>query len=167
MFPRTGSYGTGLVFLPVNEEEAEFCIKVLNRYTEAEGLKLICWRDVPIDNSVIGEIAKKAEPLIKQIFVKGNYEQDTLERKLYLVRKQAERTIRESDLNEKEIFHMPSFSTKVIVYKGMFTPSQFRDYYKDLRTPGNEKCNCTGTFAFQHKYFPHMGPCPAFQSYCP
>jgi glutamate synthase (NADPH) large chain len=130
--PEQGKYGTGLVFLPVNEEEASYCVEVLNRFVESEGLQLICWRDVPIDSSVIGEIAKRTEPRISQIFVKGNDEQDTIERKLYLVRKQAERTIRESLLNEKDAFYLPSFSTKIIIYKGMFTPVQLRDYYKDL-----------------------------------
>lgn len=133
--PETGRYGTGLVFLPVNEEEATYCVEVLNRYVETEGLQLICWRDVPVDGSVIGEIAKKTEPRIRQIFVKGNYEQDTIERKLYLARKQAERTIRESSLVEKDAFYLPSFSTKIIIYKGMFTPSQLRDYFKDLGHP--------------------------------
>src|SRR5664279_3634695 len=130
--PELGKYGTGLVFLPVNEEEAAYCVETLNRFVESEGLQLICWRDVPVDGSVIGEIAKRTEPRIRQIFVKGNYEQDTIERKLYLARKQAERTIRESQLIEKEGFYLPSFSTKIIIYKGMFTPSQLRDYFKDL-----------------------------------
>jgi glutamate synthase (NADPH) large chain len=133
--PEPGRYGTGLVFLPVNDEEAAFCVEVLNRYVETEGLQLICWRDVPVDSSVIGEIARRTEPRIRQIFVKGNYEQDTIERKLYLARKQAERTIRDSQLVEKEGFYLPSFSTKIIIYKGMFTPSQLRDYYKDLSNP--------------------------------
>ena len=140
--PEPGRYGTGLVFLPVNEEEAAYCIEVLNRFVEAEGLQLICWRDVPFDGSVIGEIAKRTEPRISQIFIKGNYEQDTIERKLYLARKQAERTIRESQLNEKESFYLPSFSTKIIIYKGMFTPSQLRDYFKDLRNPDKYKGVC-------------------------
>ena len=82
--PERGKYGTGLVFLPVNEEEADYCVEVLNRFVEAEGLQVIQWRPVPVDSSVIGEIAKRSEPRIRQIFVKGNYEQDILERKLYL-----------------------------------------------------------------------------------
>ncbi len=133
--PEPGQYGTGLVFLPVVEEEAAFCVEVLNRYVEAEGLSLIAWRDVPVDSSVIGEIAKRTEPAIRQIFVKGNYEQDVLERKLYLARKQAERAVRESKLAGKESFYLPSLSSKVMIYKGMFTPSQLRDYFKDLTHP--------------------------------
>ncbi len=133
--PQSGKYGTGLVFLPENEEEAAYCTEVLNRYVESEGLQVICWREVPVDNSVIGEIAKKSEPQIRQIFVKGDYEQDILERKLYLARKQAERIIRESQLSEKDAFYLPSFSSKIMIYKGMFTPGQLRDYFKDLTNP--------------------------------
>ena len=133
--PEPGRYGTGLVFLPVVEEEAAFCVEVLNRYIEAEGLTLVKWRDVPVDSSVIGEIARSTEPSIRQVFVKGNYEQDVLERKLYLARKQAERVVRESKLAHKESFYLPSFSSRVMIYKGMFTPSQLRDYFKDLSHP--------------------------------
>ena len=133
--PEPGRYATGLVFLPVNEEDAGYCIKVLNEFVAAEGLQLICWREVPIDNSVLGEIAKKSEPRIRQIFVKGIYEQDTIERKLYLARKQAERVIRDSQIKGKESFYIPSFSTKIIIYKGMFTPGQLSSYYKDLSHP--------------------------------
>jgi glutamate synthase (NADPH/NADH) large chain len=133
--PEPGRYGAGLVFLPVAEEEAEFCVEVLNRFIEAEGLKLIQWRNVPVDSSVIGEIARSTEPIIRQIFVKGDYEQDVLERKLYLARKQAERSVRESKLAGKNSFYLPSFSSKILIYKGMFTPGQLRDYYKDLSHP--------------------------------
>ena len=133
--PEPGKYATGLIFLPINEKEADLCIEILNQYVESEGLKLICWREVPTDNSVLGEIAKKTEPRIRQIFVRGNYEQDTIERKIYLARKQAERAIRDSHLKEKDSFYVPSFSTKIIIYKGMFTPSQLNNYYKDLSHP--------------------------------
>ena len=159
--PEAGKYGTGLVFLPRDEQEAAYCIEVLNRYVESEGLQLITWRNVPVDNSVIGEIAKRSEPSIRQIFVKGNYEQDILERKLYLARKQAERVIRESQLSDKEAFYLPSFSSKVIIYKGMFTPSQLRDYFKDLTNPAMTSGNCIGALPFQYKYFSHLESCPA------
>ena len=146
--PERGKYGTGLVFLPVNEEEAAYCIEVLNRFVEAEGLQLIKWRNVPVDSSVIGEIAKRSEPHIRQIFVKGNYEQDILERKLYLARKQAERTVRGSHIAEKDAFYLPSFSSKVLIYKGMFTPGQLRDYFKDLTNPA-----MTSAIALVHSRF--------------
>ena len=128
-----GTYGTGLVFLPKNEAEAAICIEVLNKHISNEGLTLAGWRDVPVDSSAPGKIAQATEPAIKQVFVRGNYEKDTLERKLYIVRKLAEKEIRDSQLKERNAFYQPSFSAKVIVYKGMFTPQQLRDYYLDFK----------------------------------
>ncbi len=128
-----GKYGTGIIFLPKLENEANYCIEVLNKYIEQEGLKLIEYRDVPVDSSAPGDIAKTTEPMVKQVFVRANLERDALERKLYLVRKQAEKEINESNLTQKDYFYQPSFSAKIIVYKGMFTPDQLRDYYLDFK----------------------------------
>jgi len=131
-----GTYGTGLIFLPKDENDANICIEVLNKHIKNEGLTLVGYRDVPVDSTAPGKIASATEPAIKQVFVKGHFEKDTLERKLYLVRKLAEKEIRESSLNNKSYFYQPSFSAKVIIYKGMFTPQQLRDYYLDFK---NEK----------------------------
>lgn len=128
-----GKYGTGLIFLPTIEAEAKQCIDILTKYIVQEGLQLVAYRDVPVDSSAPGEIAKTTEPAMKQVFVKANLEPDALERKLYLVRKQAEKEIRESALSQKDYFYQPSFSSKVIVYKGMFTPGQLRDYFLDFK----------------------------------
>ncbi len=131
-----GTYGTGLIFLPKDDTEAGICIEILNKHIRNEHITLVDYRDVPVDSSVPGKIAGSTEPAIKQIFVKGNFEKDALERKLYIVRKLAEKEIRESALKNKSYFYQPSFSAKVIIYKGMFTPQQLRDYYLDFR---NEK----------------------------
>lgn len=131
-----GKYGTGLVFLPKDEMEANICIEILTRNIESEGLKLLSFRDVPVDSTAPGEIAKTTEPTIKQVFVKANLEKDALERKLYIVRKLAEKEIRDSNLAFKSSFYQPSLSGKIIVYKGMFTPDQLRNYYLDFK---NEK----------------------------
>ncbi|MDD4424965.1 MAG: glutamate synthase subunit alpha, partial [Mariniphaga sp.] len=93
-----GTYGTGLVFLPTDPKEAGLCKEVLAKHIEAEGLTLLGFRDVPVDHSVPGDIAKTTEPAMVQLFVKGYLEKDALERKLYIVRKLAEREIRESTL---------------------------------------------------------------------
>ena len=127
-----GKYGTGLIFLPKDEKEASYCLDVLTRNIETEGLKLVGYRDVPVNSSAPGEIAKTAEPFIKQVFIKANLEKDALERKLYIVRKLTEREIQESDLKFKDSFYQPSLSAKIIVFKGMLTPEQLRDYYLDL-----------------------------------
>ncbi len=133
--PMPGRYGTGHVFLPNDPYEADNCLEVLNKTIKEEGLELIGYRDVPVNSSVIGEIAMKTEPQIKQIFVKGNLEQDALERKLYVVRKLVEKAIRESNLVEKRAFYIPSLSTKIMILKGMLTPEQVGQYYLDLNNP--------------------------------
>jgi len=133
--PEPGKYGTGLLFLPEEDKEALLCQEELNKNLVAEGLELIGYRDVPVDSTVIGEIAKRTEPKIRQVFVKGHYEQDKIERRLYIARKVTERAIRESDLKEKEAFYMPSLSTKVFIYKGMLTPDQVGAYFLDLQNP--------------------------------
>ncbi len=131
-----GKYGTGLVFLPKDEIEANICTDILSKHVEAEGLTLLGFRDVPVDTSAPGEIAKTTEPFIKQIFVKADLEKDALERKLYIVRKLAEKEIRESKLKYKDSFYQPSLSAKIIVYKGMLTPDQLKAYFLDFK---NEK----------------------------
>jgi len=133
--PQEGSYGTGLIFLPKQAKDAEKCIEILTKYIKQEGLTLIEYRDVAVDSSAPGDIAKTTEPAIKQVFIKGNLEQEKMEQTLYLVRKQAENEIRQSNIKTKDAFYVPSLSSKIIVYKGMLTPDQIREYYKDLQHP--------------------------------
>jgi glutamate synthase (NADPH/NADH) large chain len=131
--PGEGKYGTGLVFLPKADKDRAQCEKILVDSIISEGLDVFDFRDVPVDNSILGEISKSSEPYIRQIFVSGNFEQDELERKLYIARKQAENQVRNSTIKNKETFYLPSLSTKVLIYKGMFTSHQLRQYFTDLR----------------------------------
>jgi glutamate synthase (NADPH/NADH) large chain len=134
--PAPGQYATGLVFLPNAEKEATACQEILNKNIAEEGLELIGYRDVPVDSSVIGEIAQRTEPKIRQVFVKGHkLEQDVLERKLYIARKLSESQVRNSGIAEKEGFYIPSLSSKVFIYKGMLTPAQLGQYFLDLKNP--------------------------------
>ncbi len=133
--PSPASYGTGLLFLPRNEEEAEACKEIMNEVIGQEGLELITWRKVPVNNAGLGEIALSSEPHVMQVFIRGRYEEDELERRLYLVRKQTENRIRSSELQEKDVFYVNSLSTRTIIYKGLFTPDQLGSYYPDLRHP--------------------------------
>jgi glutamate synthase (NADPH) large chain len=134
--PESGQYGTGLVFLPKSKRESDLCISVIANNCEEEQLELFHIRDVPVDSKVPGEIALRAEPMIKQIFVKSKIsrEQEALERKLYVVRKLSEHNIRESKLKGKDAFYINSLSTKVMIYKGMLTPEQVPLYFKDLQS---------------------------------
>ncbi|HEX2967745.1 MAG TPA: glutamate synthase large subunit [Bacteroidales bacterium] len=131
--PPEGQFGTGLVFLPQDNRQADECRNILVKHIKNEGVDLIGVRDVPKNNDVIGEIARAAEPQIIQILVGADLQQEDLERKLYIIRKLAENEIRKSDLSQKNLFYIPSLSTKVLIYKGMFTSCQLREYYTDLQ----------------------------------
>ena len=133
--PSPSAYGTGLLFLPRDGKEAEACKKILDETILSEGLELITYRKVPVNNAGLGDIALTSEPHIEQVFIRGNYEEDELERRLYLVRKQTEDKIRALELKEKDVFYVNSLSTRTIIYKGLFTPDQLVSYYPDLRQP--------------------------------
>ncbi|UBM62407.1 glutamate synthase large subunit [Candidatus Sulfidibacterium hydrothermale] len=131
-----GTYGTGLLFMPKEKTVAEACLRLLKETVTEEGLSLSGVRDVPVNSSVLGEIARSTEPLIKQIFIEGkNLEPDELERRLYIIRKMTEKKIRHAEIPEKEAFYIVSLSSKTMVYKGMFTPDQLRAYFQDLQHP--------------------------------
>ena len=146
--PERGKYGTGLIFLPTDKREADFCIEKLTGAVQNEGLKVLAIRDVPVNSSILGEISKSSEPVIKQIFVVGGYDQEVLERKLYIVRKKIEKTILNSDIIHKRAFYLPSLSSKRIIYKGMLTSLQLRPYFLDIT---NE--NFTSAIALVHSRF--------------
>lgn len=147
--PAEGKYGSGLVFLPSNKKSREACENLLIDTAVKEGLDIIDFVDVKVDNSVLGEISKFSEPLIRQIFVTGNFaEQEELERKLFITRKLTERLIRESDIKDKEAFYIPSLSSKIFIYKGMFTPDQVNRYFVDLGDP-----SMTSAIALVHSRF--------------
>jgi glutamate synthase (NADPH/NADH) large chain len=133
--PDEGKYATGLVFLPQGVSERASCEKLLIETLVAEGLDVIDFHDVQVDNSILGDIAKNSEPFIRQIYVTGNFEQDELERRLYISRKQAENKIWNSSIRKKEVFYIPSLSSKVMIYKGMLTSHQLSQYFIDLKNP--------------------------------
>ncbi|MCD4711271.1 MAG: glutamate synthase large subunit [Bacteroidales bacterium] len=131
--PHEGQFGTGLVFLPRDAAEAEKCKEILVQIVNDEGVNLIGFREVPRDNSVIGEIARSAEPNMKQILLGADLPQEELERKLYIIRKRVEKYISASKLKERTLFYLPSLSTRILVYKGMLTSEQLGEYFLDLR----------------------------------
>jgi glutamate synthase (NADPH/NADH) large chain len=130
--PPEGQFGTGLVFFPQDTNEAAKCQQIFLRIIKEEGVDLIGFRDVPRNNTVIGEIARAAEPEIIQILLGADIPQEELERKLYIIRKLTENAIRNSDLKQKSFFYIPSLSTKVLIYKGMLTSFQLGEYFLDL-----------------------------------
>jgi len=132
--PEEGRYASGLVFVPKNESAAQKCMDTLNSCIKSEGLELIGYRDVPVNSSCVGEIALRNEPRIVQVFVASHGEEtDKFERKLYLVRKQAEIKVRNSNIIDKESYYVVSLSSKTFIYKGMLTPSQLGEYFLDFK----------------------------------
>jgi len=130
--PPQGQFGTGLIFFPQDSSDAAKCKEILLNIVKEEGVTLIGFREVPRNNSVIGEISRAAEPDILQILLGSDIPQEELERKLYIIRKRTENIIRDSDLVHKNLFYIPSLSTKVLVYKGMLTSPQLGEYFLDL-----------------------------------
>ena len=133
--PEKGRYGTGLIFLPKDERGQLACMDIIESQIRRRGLTLIAVRDVPVNSEILGEVSRAAEPVIKQIFVTGHYEQDELERQLYVLRKGIEKEILASDIASKGDFYVVSLSTRSLVYKGMLTSLQLRYYYLDLINP--------------------------------
>ena len=127
--PEKGRYGTGLVFLPKDEERQSEILSIMIEEIERAGLNLMHLRAVPTNPEVLGVGAREVEPDIKQVFItcEGQNDPDfNLERVLYKVRKKIENRVEDED------FYICSLSSKDIIYKGMLTSGQLRRYYPDL-----------------------------------
>ena len=146
--PEKGRYGTGIIFFPQKEDEAAICMSIVKEAIQAEALTLLAIRDVPVNSSILGEISRANEPGIKQIFVSGCNDQETLERALYIARKKMEIAVMNSTITQKRDFYVNSLSTRTIIYKGMLTSLQLREYYKDLTDS-----NFTSAIALVHSRF--------------
>ena len=126
--PEKGKYGTGLVFLPKEEQAQQQILSIMIEEIEREGLQLMHLRAVPTNPEVLGAAAREVEPDIKQVFITGVSDDDVpvFERILYKVRKRIENRITDED------FYICSLSNKNIIYKGMLTSGQLRRYFPDL-----------------------------------
>ncbi|HJS71185.1 MAG TPA: glutamate synthase large subunit [Acidimicrobiia bacterium] len=131
--------GIVMCFLP--PEEAAASRSLVSESLEAEGIRLLLWRSVPIDPTVLGEHASEVLPLIEQAVVTADMTGDDLERALFLARKQMERGANRG-------FSVPSASARSVVYKGLFTASRIADFYWDFRDPDFETA-----FAVFHQRF--------------
>ena len=126
--PEKGKYGTGLIFLPKAQKEQDEILKIMFEEIEREGLSLMHLRTVPTNSECLGEAALETEPDIKQIFITGisDDELPLFERKLYKIRKKIENRVKHKD------FYIVSLSSKSIIYKGMLSSMQVREYFCDL-----------------------------------
>lgn len=155
--PELGSYASGLVFLPTNYKERLFCKKAFSNIIEEEGQGILGWRKVSVDNSCIGETARETEPVIEQIFVGRNTKLKTqldFERKLYIIRRQIEKTIRSSNLKQKSFFYITNLSSRTFSYKGLLMPDQLEDFFIDLKDKNIESALCLVHSRYSTNTFP-------------
>ena len=136
--PAPGHFAAGIVFLPTDDKQRERCKVAVAEICAEENQQLLGWRDVPTDAKAadIGPTARASEPKIEQLFIAAGdgCEGDAFERTLYLIRKRASHLLRnDASLSQADMFYVCSLSTRVIIYKGMFTPDQVVRYYPDLQ----------------------------------
>jgi len=151
--PADGEYGVGMVFLPQDQAHRTTCENIIDETIAAEGLKLLGWRDVPVDgvHADLPESVTSCEPFIRQVFVgmgDACADQDALERKLYVIRKIARNYIQDLNLDDAANFYFASMSSRTIVYKGMFLSHQVGAYYEDLND-----ARMTSALALVHQRF--------------
>jgi glutamate synthase (ferredoxin) len=169
--PEAGKYAVGMVFLPVEKHQRLQCEGILERIAAEEGLKVLGWRDTPVNGDAIGREARRSQPYIEQIFISCPEEmgEDEFERKLYIVRKRTENEAAESEVEDKDMFYLPSLSCRTIIYKGLLLAPQICNFYGDLSDPEATSALClvhqrfsTNTFpswklAHPYRYIAHNG----------
>ncbi|MEA3076323.1 MAG: glutamate synthase large chain, partial [Actinomycetota bacterium] len=157
--PEVGSYAAGMAFLPTDADEQAQAVRGVEKLVEDEGLTLLGWRDVPFDDSMIGASAKAVEPAFRQLFIGGADGLD-LERRAFILRKRVE--------HDTGVY-FPSLSCRTLIYKGMLTVPQLRDFFLDLQDERLESALAlvhsrfsTNTFpswplAHPYRYIAHNG----------
>ncbi len=133
--PPEGEYGVGMIFAHRYEDFRKEQMRVFEEIVESEGQTILGWREVPIDESIIGESARSIRPRFLQVFIGKNpaiKDQMDFERKLYIIRRLAEKKIIPLSEGMGTDFYIASLSSRTIVYKGMLTSYQLRHFYLDL-----------------------------------
>jgi glutamate synthase (NADPH/NADH) large chain len=136
--PEPGAFAVGNIFLPQDEAERNICTAAIEEIIADEGQEFLAWRDVPFDadKADVGPAARDAQPVIKQLFIGSNTDQESFDRVLYIIRRRfTERLRRTLNLKESHLLYACSLSSSVIVYKGMLTPGQLFPFYLDLDDP--------------------------------
>jgi glutamate synthase (NADPH/NADH) large chain len=166
--PEAGRYATGIAFLPGTGTEVDDAADAIAEIVASEGLEVLGWRDVPVVPDGLGQGALGAIPTFRQLFLAGpggTYADLDLERRTYVVRKRIEHEV--GDRGRRVYF--PSLSCRTVVYKGMLTTPQLRDFYPDLSDPRIESAIAlvhsrfsTNTFpswplAHPYRYLAHNG----------
>jgi len=166
--PQFGEYGVGTFFLPQNAEHRATCERLLTEVITSEGQSILGWRDMPVDNTDLGESVRSTEPFIRQAFIgRGSNAPDTdvLERKLFVIRKRAARKIHALG-DDFSSFYVPSLSARTVVYKGMVLASQVGPFFPDLLDERVESALALVHQRFSTNTFPTWSLAHPFRMIC-
>jgi glutamate synthase domain-containing protein 2/glutamate synthase domain-containing protein 1/glutamate synthase domain-containing protein 3 len=132
--PSPGDYAAGFFFLPTDDALADRCRQTVERIAKAEGCPLLGWREVPVARGILGELAGSTCPSFRQgFFSRGSLAPEAFERKLYIIRRLAEKEIEGWTGCDPSQFYVTSLSSRTVVYKGLLTGSQLPLFFPDLR----------------------------------
>ncbi|MFW5929571.1 MAG: glutamate synthase large subunit, partial [Halobacteriota archaeon] len=161
--PEFDDYGVGQLFLPRDEDKRQEIVETVEEVVEREGYEVVAWRDVPTDNTDLGETALESEPDVRQLFVspEDGLEPRELDTGLYVLRRVIEKHV-EAETDDSERFYVCSLDRRKVVYKGLLTNSQVRTYYPDLESEDFESAlalvhsrfstNTLGAWELAHPY---------------
>ncbi|MEY5008868.1 MAG: hypothetical protein RLZZ253_7 [Verrucomicrobiota bacterium] len=153
--PAPSQYAVGMVYTSPDAGVRAQSEKTFSEVAAAEGIEVLGWRDVPTDNSSLGETARKSEPKHRQVFLKrpaGCATDVDFERKLFVLRKLAHGKIRTAGLDQ--FWYAPSISSRTVIYKGMLMPEQVGKYFLDLADPAMDSALALVHSRFSTNTFP-------------
>ncbi len=153
--PEAGQYGVGMIYSSPDPATREKSQQIFEEIVAEEGQQVLGWRDVPTDNSSLGNSAKSSEPFMRQVFIQRApdiTDDEAFERKLYVIRKRTHTAIRRQQIDP--FWYGPSLSCRTLVYKGMLMPVQVGQYYPDLHDPDMESALALVHSRFSTNTFP-------------
>jgi glutamate synthase (ferredoxin) len=133
--PPAGQYAVGMVFLPWEDDEAAACRELFHKAAGELGHKVIGWREVPTNPTGLGKTALASRPTMAHVFIDrpaGLTDDESFERRLILIRRTAEKLVRQSSLEHRGLFYVVSLSARTLVYKGMLNADQLDRFFPDL-----------------------------------
>ena len=132
--PSAGRYAVGCAFLPADATEADQAMAAIEKIAASEDLRVLGWRDVPVDDSMIGVQARAVEPTFRQLFLESMVEGEAgieLDRRCFVARKRFEHETPAATASGQGVY-FPSLSSRTLVYKGMLTTQQLVGFFPDI-----------------------------------
>ena len=148
--PERGQYAVGMVFLSPEAEVRTFQKKAIARTVAESGMRLLGWREVPVNVAVLGQLARQTMPNIQQVFIRAatTLRRSVFEQQLFRLRRIAENRVLLEGGEKAKYFHVASLSSRTIVFKGLMVPDQIEQFYMDLADP-----DCKSSLALVHQRY--------------